>query len=218
MSDGFHVMWLHREQVIAGFVTTVWLSALAAIFSLLLGAALSIALMTRSRVLGRGAQIFVDAMRCVPFLLFAYFIYFGLPSIGVRLDNWASGLLALIIYNTAYMAEIVRGAWAELPASGIEAAKAGGFSGFQLYRWIILPPVLLAAAPVIGNQLITIIKDSAFLMIISVPELTESVSSIQATYFIPFAAFLTAGALYWTLCVTIEWVVASLNRRAEAMR
>ena len=83
-----------------------------------------------------------------------------------------------MLYNSAYMAEILRGAWSRLPpdyAAG--RALSFGFHGFTLYRRIILPPIVLAAAPVIGNQVIQVIKDTAFLMIIAVPELTHAASS-----------------------------------------
>ncbi len=83
-------------------------------------------------------------MRCAPFLLFVYLIYFGLPTLGLRLSNWWAGAIALILYNTAYMAELLRGAWQELPETLIESGKAFGFSGFALLRRIILPPVFCA--------------------------------------------------------------------------
>ena len=157
-------------------------------------------------------------MRCVPFLLFAYVIYYGLPSLGLRLDNWSSGLFALIVYNTAYMAELLRGAWRALPAETVEAGYAFGFEGFVLVRHIILPPVLFAAAPMIGNQVIQVIKDSAFLTIIAVEELTHAATVIQATYFIPFAAFISALLLYWVLCLGVEQVVGLVGARAELRR
>ena len=100
----------------------------------------------------------------------------------------------------------------------IEAGHAFGFVGLNLFRRIVLPPVILAAIPMIGNQLIQIIKDSAFLTIIAVPELTHEASSIQATYFVPFAAFVTAVLLYWLLCLIIEAAVAGIGRLAEARR
>jgi polar amino acid transport system permease protein len=164
------------------------------------------------------ARTFVDGMRCVPFLLFAYIVYYGLPSLGVRLDNWTSGLMALIIYNTAYMAEILRGAWMAQPREPIEAGIAFGFSELKLFRRIILPPLLLSAGPVIGNQTIQIIKDSAFLTIIALPELTHAASSIQSRHYVPFAAFITAVFLYWGLCLVVEAGVNSVGRLAEARR
>jgi len=161
---------------------------------------------------------FVDGMRCVPFLLFAYIVYYGLPSLGVRFDNWTSGLVALTIYNAAYMAEILRGAWAAQPREPIEAGVAFGFSNVGLFRRIVLPPLLLAAGPVIGNQMIQIIKDSAFLTIIALPELTHAAASIQSRHYVPFAAFITAVFLYWGLCLVIEAGVGSIDRLAAARR
>src|SRR5260370_34224872 len=107
-----------------------------------MGFAVTPALMSKQRWLARTAGSFVDAMRCVPFLLFAYIVYYGFPSLGFRLDNWTSGLLALTIYNAAYMAEILRGAWVAQPREPIEAGIACGFSNFAPFRRIILPPLL----------------------------------------------------------------------------
>jgi polar amino acid transport system permease protein len=116
------------------------------------------------------------------------------------------------------MAEILRGAWAAQPREPIEAGVAFGFPEIRLFRRIILPPLLLSAGPVIGNQMIQIIKDSAFLTIIALPELTHAASSIQSRHYVPFAAFITAVFLYWGLCLVIEAGVSSIGRVAEARR
>jgi polar amino acid transport system permease protein len=76
----------------------------------------------------------------------------------------------------------------------------------------------LAAIPMIGNQLIQIIKDNACLTIIAVPKLTHEASSIQATYFVPFTSFVIAVLLYWVLCMIVEAAVAGVGRMAEARR
>jgi polar amino acid transport system permease protein len=124
----------------------------------------------------------------------------------------------LTLYNAAYMAEILRGAWMVQPREPLEAGMAFGFHGIGLFRRIILPPLLLAAGPVIGNQIIQIIKDSAFLTIIALPELTHAASSIQSRHYVPFAAFITAVLLYWGLCLIIEAGVNSIGRVADARR
>lgn len=124
----------------------------------------------------------------------------------------------MTLYKTAYMGELLRGAWAGLPRETIEAGQSFGFVGLNLFRGIVMPPVILAAIPMIGTQLIQIIKDTAFLTIITVPELTHQASSIQATYFVPFAAFVTAMLLYWGLCVLVEAMVAAVGSLAEARR
>ena len=102
---------------------------------------------------------------------------------------------ALTIYNAAYMAEILRGAWAAMPREPIEAGVA-----LRLFRPAPVSPHHPAArwccrpGRCIGNQLIQIIKDSAFLTIIALPELTHAASSIQSRHYVPFAAFITAVA------------------------
>jgi polar amino acid transport system permease protein len=218
MIRDFAIVWSERNLLLSGLGNTTILSLLSAIAALLIGSVLTPALMARRRSVGWIARIFVDGMRCVPFLLFAYIVYYGLPSLGIRLDNWTSGLVALTIYNAAYMAEILRGAWAAQPREPIEAGTAFGFSNIRLFRRIVLPPLLLAAGPVIGNQMIQIIKDSAFLTIIALPELTHAASSIQSRHYVPFAAFITAVFLYWGLCLVIEAGVNAIDRLAAARR
>ncbi|KJC54114.1 polar amino acid ABC transporter permease [Bradyrhizobium sp. LTSPM299] len=218
MIHDFGIVWSERALLLSGLANTAILSTFSAVAALLLGFVLTPALMAKHRVVLWATRGFVDGMRCVPFLLFAYIVYYGFPSFGVRLDNWTSGLLALTIYNAAYMAEILRGAWVAQPREPIEAGKAFGFSDVRLFRRLILPPLLLSAGPVIGNQMIQIIKDSAFLTIIALPELTHAASSIQSRHYVPFAAFITAVFLYWGLCLVIEAGVNSVGRVADARR
>jgi polar amino acid transport system permease protein len=218
MISDFGIVWSERSLLFAGLANTTILSVFSAVAALLMGSVLTPVLMSKRRWLGFAARSFVDGMRCVPFLLFAYIVYYGLPSLGLRLDNWTSGLVSLTIYNSAYMAEILRGAWAAQPREPIEAGTAFGFSSIGLFRRIVLPPLLLAAGPVIGNQMIQIVKDSAFLTIIALPELTHAASSIQSRHYVPFAAFITAVFLYWGLCLVIEAGVGSIDRLAAARR
>lgn len=218
MIEEFAVVWDHRDKLLNGFQNTIILVAISAVGALVLGALLSTVLMARRPWLARLGRLYVDAMRCVPFLLFAYIIYYGLPGIGITMSKWSAGLTALIVYNMAYMAELLRAAWASLPKETIEAGHAFGFHGLGLFRRVILPPVVFAAVPMIGNQVIQIVKDSSFLTIIAVTELTYAANSIQTTSFIPFGAFVAAIALYWVICMVIETTVGIVGRFAEMRR
>jgi polar amino acid transport system permease protein len=218
MTREFAIVWAHKDRLLDGFANTIWLCVLATLIALIVASPITIALMAQNRPIRVLARGLVDGMRCIPFLLLAYIIYYGLPTLGIRFNNWSAGLCALVVYNASYMAEILRGAWASLPREHIDAGHAFGFSGWQLYRRIILPPILMACMPVLGNQIIQIIKDSAFLTIIAVPELTHEASAIQSMYYVPCAAFVSAVLLYWLLCRIVEMLVGLVERRAEKRR
>lgn len=212
------VIWHEMPQFAIGLGNTIWLCTVSVTLSLLLGGLLVVPMMSRQRFVAGAARAIVDAGRCIPFLLLTYLVYFGLPSLGIVVDKWSAALITLVAYNTAYMAEILRGGWAHLPAGQTEAAHAFGFSGLTLFRRIILPQVLIAVGPVIGNQLIQLIKDSAFLSIITVPELTFAAQAVQSYYFVPFESFLFATLLYWALCGGVEWLVRRGERYAVLVR
>jgi polar amino acid transport system permease protein len=214
---GLLIVWSERSLMVSGLLNTVALSMLGALCALALGVPLATALMPRSNV-GRAVRTIVDLARCTPFLLIAYVVYYGLPSIGIRLDNWVAGLGALMVYHAAYIAEILRGAWVAQPREQVEAARAFGYFGFRMFRHIVFPPLALSCAPVLGNQLVQIIKDSAFLTVIAIPELTNAASSIQSRRYVPFASFVVAMLLYWALCLLVEAHVATARRIWEARR
>jgi polar amino acid transport system permease protein len=215
---GIEVLWEQREALVAGFFSTLAISVVAALCAGALGLLLFAALISRVRAVATLLARLIDLMRCVPFMLFCYLIYYGLPSFGIVLGNLVAGIVALTIYNAAYVAELLRGGFASLPQEGIEAGHAFGFHGWRLLLRIILPPVLLSSVPMLGNQMIQIIKDSAFLVIIAVQELTFAANEIQATYYVPFASFVCAMLLYWLLCLAVEAGVRVVLSMAEARR
>jgi polar amino acid transport system permease protein len=215
----FAIVWGQREQMIAGLLTTLQISALAAVLAGVLVLVLfALSLLSRRAAVARGLRALIDTMRCIPFMLLCYLLYYGLPYWGIRLDNWVAGITALTLYNAAYIAELLRGAWLDLPAEYTEAGAAFGFHGWRLVGRVILPPVLLQAVPMLGNQFIQIIKDSAFLVIIAVQELTYAANEIQAIYYVPFASFVVAVLCYWLLCVLVETGVRAGVRFAELRR
>jgi polar amino acid transport system permease protein len=218
MIDSFGRALTQWPDFLIGFLNTLWLCAFSASLSLVLGMFFAIPLMSQSLPVRAITRLFVDTIRSVPFLLLAYMAYYCLPTAGVRLTSWTAALLTLVVYNTAYFAEILRGAWSHLPPQQEEGGRAFGFTGVQLFVRIIGPQIFIAAGPVLGNQTIQLIKDSAFLMVITVPELTFKANQVQSILFVPFETFIIAGCLYWVLCATVEWMVRWLEGVAETRR
>jgi len=165
----------------------------------------------QKRWLNRVIIGFVSLMRAIPFLILAYLLYYGLPEVGISMDAWSAGLVALMIYHGAYFFEILRSQRRVFSAGYIEAAVAQGFSRYQIYRRIILPNIVSSALPLLGNQLIICLKDTAFLSIITVQEITAAANSVQATWFIPFNAFIVAIALYWAISILLELLIKRLS-------
>lgn len=218
MTNDFLTVFRHFDQLLAGLWNTLWLAGATVLVASILGCGIAALMLARRAGIRKSVSLLVDGMRCIPFLLLAYLVYYGLPELGLRFDSWTCGVTALVSYHSAYIAEIVRGAWSNLAREQIDAGKAFGFHGYRLFRRIILPQLFFASAPVIGNQTVQILKDTAFLMIITVPELTFVASSIQATYFVPFAAFIVAMLLYWAVTLVIEAGVRRVEFSAALRR
>lgn len=212
------VLWEQRDALLSGFLTTLTIAAIAAVCAGLLGLMLFVCLISRVRAAAVALAWLIDLMRCMPFMLLCYMLYYGLPSFGIVMGNLTAGIIALTLYNGAYIAELLRAAYVALPREGVEAGHAFGFHGWRLLTRIVLPPVLFSSVPMLGNQMIQIVKDSAFLVIIAVQELTFAANEIQATYYVPFASFVCAMLLYWLLCLGIEGGVRAVLAAAEGRR
>ena len=205
------IIWSARDSFIAGLIATLELFILAAVVGLAIGIVLCYVTEYQKRWLNRVIIAFVSLMRAIPFLILAYLLYYGLPEVGISMDAWTAGLVALMIYHGAYFFEILRSQRRVFSAGYIEAAVAQGFSRYQIYRRIILPNIVSSALPLLGNQLIICLKDTAFLSIITVQEITAAANSVQATWFIPFNAFIVAIALYWAISILLELLIKRLS-------
>lgn len=205
------IIWSARDSFIAGLIATLELFILAAVVGLAIGIVLCYLTEYQKRWLNRVIIGFVSLMRAIPFLILAYLLYYGLPEVGISMDAWSAGLVALMIYHGAYFFEILRSQRRVFSAGYIEAAVAQGFSRYQIYRRIILPNIVSSALPLLGNQLIICLKDTAFLSIITVQEITAAANSVQATWFIPFNAFIVAIGLYWAISILLELLIKRLS-------
>lgn len=209
--NGLDIIWQTKETFLWGAANTFSLVLGCLLLSIPLGILGAIVLQEARPPLRRLLQELIDLLRCVPFLLLAYVVYYGLPEFGLRLNPWWAGLASLTIYNAAYLVEIFRSAFLTVAKDNFEAAQAYGFSRSLLYRRIVMPQVAITAAPVVGNQIITMMRDSAFLMIITVQELTFAANFVSANFFTPFAPFAAAVTLYLSMSLAVEWGVGRME-------
>ena len=209
--DQWSIVWSARESFFNGLLVTLELFIIAAAAGLAIGIALCYVLEHQNRVVDRLIIGFVSLMRAIPFLILAYLLYYGLPELGISLEAWSAGLLALVIYHGAYFFEILRSQRRLFSAGYIEAALSQGFSRYKIFSRIVLPNIFSSSLPLMGNQLIICLKDTAFLSIITVQEITAAANGVQSTYFIPFNAFIVAIGLYWAISILLELLIKRLS-------
>ncbi|RKF48298.1 amino acid ABC transporter permease [Paraburkholderia fungorum] len=196
-----------------GAVLTVKFAVLSMIFGLLAGAVLAVMGISHNRVLNWIARVYVSLFRGTPLLVQIFVIYYGLPSLGISLDPTPAGVIALSANVAAYLSESMRGAILGIPSGQWLAAYSLGLSRRQTLRYVIAPQALRIAVPSLSNSLISLIKDTSLVSVITVTELLRSAQEIIASTYQPLPLYLAAAAVYWVLCQVLEWVQHWYERR-----
>lgn len=200
-----------------GLESTLLMTIWSMLGSLVIGFALGPLLAVRGpiRTIVRG---YVELWRGLPVLISIFVIYFGLPVVGIVIDAFASSVVALVLWGSANVAEIVRGAVQSIPASQFEAAGALGLNGWQRMVYVILPQAIRRMIPSIVGIVTTLVQATALASAIGVLELTESASrSIERVRDVtgdPHALLIMGVALivYFLICFPLT----QLSRHLEA--
>lgn len=182
-----------------GFWATLWISAVAMAGALLVGIAACTCRISLFRWLSLPAGGYIELIRSTPLLAQLYFFYFGLPSLGIRLTEYQTGILALSLNSGAYIAEIIRAGILSVHPGQVEAGVAFGLNFFQRMRYILLPQAIGTTIPPLLGQAIVLVKDSALLSLISVFELTRAGQMIASERFMPAEGFFTTALCYLVL-------------------
>jgi polar amino acid transport system permease protein len=198
-------------ELLTGAAVTFGLWFAGSALALVLGFAIAVVSRFAPRVIGLLLQAYVEIVRGTPFLVQLFLLYFGGPFIGLALEPIAAGLLGLTIYGSAYFAEIFRGGFSAVPKGHVEAAQCVGLSSGQIVRRIILPEMTMLVLPACVNMMIVLVKETAILSIITVPELTLVITGIGSKYYAFVEALFLLALFYWGL---VE-VVSRLGRLAE---
>ena len=179
-----------------GTLATLWISGASLILALLLGLVGGLARVSPVSGAQWCARLYTDVIRGTPALMQIFFIYFGLPSVGIRLSAPVAGVLALGINSGAYISEIVRAAIQSIERGQMEAARGLGMSYRQAMRRVILPQTVRRAIPPVTGELISLVKGSSLLSVISIGELTRVGTQILGVTFRPLEAYLPVAVIY----------------------
>lgn len=196
-----------------GLLTTLKISSLAMVLGVVLGGVLGLMSLSRFAPARWFVRAYVDFVRGTPLLIQIFLVYFALPVVGINLPEFWAGVIALALNAAGFIAEIVRAGVGSIEKGQAEAARSIGMRHGQILLHVLLPQSLRAVVPPMTNELITLVKNSALLSVISVYELTRAGQAIIAVHFAPFEIFLLIALYYYLTVSALAWFSRWLERR-----
>jgi cystine transport system permease protein len=195
-----------------GVVLTVLLSLSSIVLGLVIGGVGATLRRTSILPVRYIVIAYIEVFRSTPSLVQLYFIFFGLPSLGLRLDPLPASLLALSLYNGAYCTEILRAGIESIPAGQVLAARSIGLTELQAFRYIVLPQAVRAVMPPLASQVIDTTLTSSLASLVGLPEVTQQAVIVVSKTFRPFEIYLALGAIYLVLTVILVLLFSGIER------
>ncbi|HCW0523322.1 amino acid ABC transporter permease [Pseudomonas aeruginosa] len=202
--------------LLQGAMYTVLFAAVSMVLGLILGFSVAVVRVTKVPVVSQIAAVYVSAFRGTPLLLQIFVLYYGLPSVGIEFTPVTAGILALTLNVAAYLSESMRGAILGIDKGQWEAGLSVGLTWGQTLWNIITPQALRLAVPSLSNSLISLIKDTSLISVITVTELMLATKEVIAETFQPLPLYLAAAGIYWLLSALFERVQKALENRLTA--
>jgi polar amino acid transport system permease protein len=190
-------------ELLRGLVVTLEITALCVGMGVVFGLVLAIARLYGHALAYWPATVYINFFRGVPILVQLFLVYYGLPSIGLRLEPFTAGVLALGLNTSAYQAEYFRGAIRSLPAGQLVAARSIGMTRFQAIRSILLPQAVRVVIPPWSNELILMLKYSSIVFFATVTDLMGAGLLIAGESFRYFEVFILVAGLYLAVVLAL---------------
>ncbi len=216
-------MSIHRSIVVLdwvfilkGFGLTVVMCFNAMVFGAVLGLVIGVMRTSRVKILSYISWLYVYIIRGTPLLMQLFLVYYGLPLLLKRsIPAYGTALTGLVVYASAYLAEIVKGGIQSVPAGQREAAKALGMTSLQEFRYVVFPQALKVIVPPSTGFFIALIKDSSLISAIGFVELTRSAKLVIARTFQPFTVYLVVALVYFLTCYLLSVVSRKIEWRLQ---
>lgn len=193
---------------------TLWTLALffcSAFLAVAVGLTVCLCRLSPSALLNRPARFYIEAIRGTPLLLQLFYLYYGLPEMGIVINGFVAGVLGLTLNFGAYLAELFRSGIQSVDSGQYEAARALGLRKFDRLRRIVLPQALRTVFPALGNYALVLIKETSLVAVISVYELMRAGEMLAGATFQALTVYTLVGVIYFAMCSVLSW----LFRRSE---
>ncbi|HZG59786.1 MAG TPA: amino acid ABC transporter permease [Anoxybacillus sp.] len=205
---------IHLKFLLEGFLVTLEVAFISIVLSFAIGIVIGVLRYARIPVVAQVLAVGVETIRNLPLLLIIFFTYFALPEVGLKLDKLYAAILALVIFESAMLSEIVRSGLNSIEKGQIEAARASGLTYIQTMWYIILPQALRRMVPPIVSQFISLLKDTSLAVVIALPELmnhAQIINGRNVNYVIPI--FLLVALMYFTVNYSLSLVSKRLENK-----
>lgn len=207
----FGDVWRNFGELLEGALLTLRLSGLAMALGLAVAVACAAVRTSGPRWAAHLVVGYVEVIRNTPLLIQAFFVFFGLPALGLRLTPNTAALITMVVNVGAYATEILRAGLESVPRGQIEAGMALGLRPFQIFRKIVIFQALKAVFPALGSQFILIMLGSSIMSTISAEELTAAANSIQSRTFRSFEVYAVATGMYLVLAMAFSGLFAAIE-------
>jgi len=201
----------HWELLLDGVILTTELTVVGAVIGVSLGIMGAWARASRTPVISQIVGVYVELIRNTPFLVQLFFIFFGLPALGVKLTEFQAAVLAMIVNLGAYSTEIVRAGIQAVPHGQIEAAQSLAMNRLQIFRYVIILPALQKIWPALSSQIVIVMLGSSVCSQIAAEELTFGANYIQALNFRAFEVYFIVTGIYLVMSILLRMVLKVLG-------
>jgi His/Glu/Gln/Arg/opine family amino acid ABC transporter permease subunit len=201
--------------ILDGFKLTLVIVTGAILLGIPLGGLLAFGRQSRFKTISISATAFIELFRNTPFMIQVFLLFYVLPFYGIRIPANIVGIIGLALFGSVYYAEIIRAGIDAIPRGQLESARSIGMSHWQSMTNIVLPQTMRIILPPIGNQTLSLVKESSILSTITVQELTMSALIVQGQTFRPFEIFIVITLLYWGVNELIATGLRIYERRLK---
>jgi polar amino acid transport system permease protein len=198
--------------LIQGLLFTFQISGVSLVFAMVIGLGTALGRLSDSFMTQAISRIYLEVIRNTPLVVQMYLVYFVIGPI-IGLDRFPSAVLALSLFEGSYMSEIFRAGIVSLHKGQWEASHALGLSTFDTYRDVILPQAIRRISPPLAGEVISLIKNSSLVSLVSLTDLTMEARIVSADTFLTFEIWFTTAAIYLVVTITLSLIVNRMEKK-----
>lgn len=202
--------------LISGITTTIYISTISILIAMVVGLLVAIPAITKNKYLSYINVFYVEVVRSIPLLVLILWVYYGLPILtGFSFSPFVSGIIALSISESAFMAEIFRGGINAIKKTQWEAATSLGLNFSKKLKFVILPQAFKVILPALGNQFVYVLKMSSLVSIIGISDLTRKANELVVSTYRPLEIYTFLILEYLILILIVSYFVRKLEKKLK---